>query len=80
MYCDKITDPQNFGAMLRFCLFFGVSAVFTGKKPHCPMNPTVSKASAGAAELITTHLVENSTEFLANWKKQGGTIVSTRVD
>ena len=49
MYCDKITDPQNFGAVLRSCLFFGVSHVFTGKKQHCPLNSTVSKTSAGAA-------------------------------
>ncbi|XP_031505748.1 uncharacterized protein LOC116268064 [Nymphaea colorata] len=60
VFCDKITDPQNFGAILRSCLFFGVEAVFTGRKHHCPLNPTVSKASAGAAELIPTHLVENS--------------------
>jgi tRNA G18 (ribose-2'-O)-methylase SpoU len=57
VFCDKITDPQNFGAILRSCLFFGVQAVFTGKKNHCPLNPTVSKASAGAAELIPTYLV-----------------------
>jgi tRNA G18 (ribose-2'-O)-methylase SpoU len=48
IYCDKITDPQNFGAILRSCLFFGVSEVFTGKKHHCPLNTTVSKTSAGA--------------------------------
>ena len=64
MYCDKITDPQNFGAVLRSCLFFGVSHVFTGKKQHCPLNSTVSKTSAGAAELIQTHLVENRKLFL----------------
>ena len=48
VYCDKITDPQNFGAILRSALFYGVSAVFTGRKHHCPLNSTVSKTSAGA--------------------------------
>jgi tRNA G18 (ribose-2'-O)-methylase SpoU len=38
VYCDKITDPQNFGAILRSCLFFGVTTIFTGKKHHCPLN------------------------------------------
>jgi tRNA G18 (ribose-2'-O)-methylase SpoU len=61
VFCDKITDPQNFGAILRSCLFFGVKGVFTGRKYHCPLNSTVSKASAGAAELIQTHLIDNST-------------------
>jgi tRNA G18 (ribose-2'-O)-methylase SpoU len=50
-------------------LFFGVSHVFTGKKQHCPLNSTVSKTSAGAAELIQTHLVENSKLFVEKWKK-----------
>lgn len=57
VFCDKITDPQNFGAILRSSLFFGVETVFTGKKNHCPLNSTVSKASAGAAQLIQTLLV-----------------------
>lgn len=48
VYCDKISDPQNFGAILRTSLFFGVNTVFTGKKKHCPLNTTVSKTSAGA--------------------------------
>jgi tRNA G18 (ribose-2'-O)-methylase SpoU len=56
-------------AILRSCLFFGVSHVFTGKKQHCPLNSTVSKTSAGAAELIQTHLVENSKLFVEKWKK-----------
>lgn len=52
LYCDKITDPQNFGAILRSALFFGCKAVFTGKKYHCPLNTTVSKTSSGAMELM----------------------------
>ena len=57
VYCDKITDPQNFGAILRSCLFFGVKTVFTGRKNHCPLNTTVSKTSSGASQLINTFLV-----------------------
>ena len=64
LYCDKITDPQNFGAVLRSALFFGVSAVFTGKKHHCPLNSTVSKTSAGALELVQIHAIANNADFV----------------
>lgn len=80
LYCDKITDPQNFGAALRSALFFGVKAVFTGKKNHCPLNTTVSKTSSGAMELMQIYGVSNSADFFAQWKNKGGTIVSTGVD
>jgi tRNA G18 (ribose-2'-O)-methylase SpoU len=46
---DDVQDPQNLGAMLRSCLFFGVSAVIVPAKNSSPPSPTVSKASAGAA-------------------------------
>lgn len=45
---DDVQDPQNLGAMLRSCLFFGVSAVIVPAKNSSPPSPTVSKASAGA--------------------------------
>lgn len=48
IYCDKITDPQNLGAIIRSCLFFGVKNIFMPKKSNCPLNSTVSKASSGA--------------------------------
>lgn len=48
VFCDKISDPQNFGAIFRSSLFFGARTIFTGKKGHCPLNETVSKTSSGA--------------------------------
>ena len=66
--------------MLRSALFFGVSAVFTGKKNHCPLNSTVSKTSSGAMELLDVYGVGNSTEFVNNWKSKGGHVVATGVD
>lgn len=80
VFCDKITDPQNFGAVLRSSLFFGASAVFTGKKHHCPLNTTVSKTSSGAMELMQIYGVGNSIDFVEKWKQSGGIVVSTGVD
>ena len=58
--CDRITDPQNFGAILRSCFFFGVSNIVVGRKYHCPLNSTVSKVSAGALELLDIRMVERN--------------------
>ncbi len=52
VFCDKITDPQNFGAIVRSCLFFGAKGVMISKKNSSPLNSTVSKASSGALELM----------------------------
>jgi 21S rRNA (GM2251-2'-O)-methyltransferase len=60
VYTDKITDPQNFGAIIRSSLFFGVKHIFSSKKNHCPLNPTVSKASTGAVELMPISLIDKS--------------------
>lgn len=79
MYTDKITDPQNFGAIIRSSLFFGVKHIFSSKKNHCPLNPTVSKSSTGAVELMPISLVDKSEEFMQSWKAQGGFILSTEV-
>lgn len=44
------------------------------------MNSTVSKASAGALELIDVHAVGREEEFLGDWRKDGdGVVVSTAV-
>ena len=48
MFCDKITDPQNFGSIIRSCLFFGIKGIFTSKKNSAPLNTAVSKTSTGA--------------------------------
>ena len=64
VFTDKITDPQNYGAIIRSCLYFGVDNIFTGKKNHCPLSPSVSKASSGAVELTNISLVGISEKFL----------------
>ena len=57
IFCDKITDPQNFGAIIRSALFYGAKNIFISKKNSSPLNSTVSKASAGALELMEIHTI-----------------------
>ena len=49
---DEVQDPQNLGAILRSSAFFGVDCIALSSKNSAPLSPVVSKASAGALELL----------------------------
>lgn len=49
---DEITDPHNFGACLRSALAAQVTAVVVPKDHAAPLNATVRRSSAGAADRI----------------------------
>ncbi|KAJ3203436.1 Ribose methyltransferase [Dinochytrium kinnereticum] len=75
---DRIVDPQNLGAILRTCHFFGVDGVITTEQgvgmnmltcgwvrvDRAPLTPVVSKASAGAMEVMNCFSTSNLPRFL----------------
>lgn len=63
-YLNSITDPMNFGAILRNSFFFNIDFVITGIKNKPPLNGTVSKCSSGAVELMNIFCIENEVSFL----------------
>lgn len=56
---DGITDPQNFGAILRSADMFGVDLVITPVRRSVQLNPTVVKVSSGAAQYVRVATVTN---------------------
>lgn len=64
LFLDQITDPQNFGAILRVAFFLGVNAVVVEEKNRCPLNNTVSKTSSGALELMDIYCCNKSVELI----------------
>ena len=52
---DEVADPQNFGAALRCAHFLGAAGVLTCHRNSAPLSGVVSKASAGAMELMSVH-------------------------
>lgn len=68
---DEVTDPQNLGALLRSSLFLGVDGVLVSAKNSCPLTPAVSKASAGAMEVMTVHAARNLPRTLEAAKEAG---------
>jgi 21S rRNA (GM2251-2'-O)-methyltransferase len=72
---DEVVDPQNFGAALRSAFFLGATGVLTCKRNSAPLSPVVSKASAGALELMPVHSCRNLPQTLADAKLKGWTVL-----
>ena len=72
---DQIEDPHNLGAIVRSCAFFDVSGVIVPRQHSSPLNPVVSKSSAGVVESFPVIAVANLSRFLKTQKKKGYWIV-----
>ena len=73
---DEVTDPRNFGAMLRSLeAFGGTGALITGRR-CARLGPTVTKTSAGASEIIPVAMVTNLGRALDIAKDAGVQIVA----
>ncbi len=77
---DGVVDPQNLGAILRSCEFFGVSGVLWAKDRAVGLTATVARASAGATERMAMAEVTNLATALRTCKDAGLWIVGTVVD
>ena len=69
--CDSITDPQNFGAILRACECFGVDALVFSKNRNVGLTPVVSKASVGGSELVPLIAVSNLVDTVKKFQESG---------
>lgn len=67
---EGVTDPQNFGAVLRSAGFFGADGVLC-ERGSARLTAVASKASAGVGEMIPIHGVNNLTTFLGNARTKG---------
>ncbi len=61
---DQITDPYNFGAIVRSAVAFDVDGVVIMKKRAAPVTPVVVRASAGATEHARIARVTNLSRAL----------------
>ena len=68
---DGVQDPHNLGACLRSAAAAGVTAVVIPKDKSAPVNATVRKTSAGAADRLPVFPVTNLARCLRELQKQG---------
>lgn len=74
---DSITDPHNFGSILRAAECFGMNAVIWSKNRGPGITPVVTKVSSGASELVPLVEVSNLSQTLHKLTNYGYTILST---
>lgn len=66
---DQITDPRNYGAIIRSAEALGAHAVVTEERRSAQLNAVVMKASAGAAAHLPLVQVKNLPRFIDEIKK-----------
>ncbi len=74
------TPQQNFGAALRCALYLGASGVLVCAKNSAPLSGVVSKASAGAMEVMQVHTCNHLPHTLGLAGEDGWTILGTSAD
>ncbi|XP_075417570.1 rRNA methyltransferase 1, mitochondrial [Tenrec ecaudatus] len=74
---EGLQDPRNLGAVLRSAHFLGVDKVITSSRSSCPLTPVVSKASAGAVEVMDVYSADDLAGFLQTKARQGWLVAGT---
>jgi 21S rRNA (GM2251-2'-O)-methyltransferase len=74
---DRIVDPQNLGAIIRTGYFYGIDGIVKTTKDSSPINAVVSKASAGAVEIMDLYHTNNLGTFLKKSSDYGWCIYGT---
>lgn len=77
---DQISDPHNFGAILRTAAALGVSAVITPRHHSVGLTPTVAKVSVGGAESVPVLAVANLARCIEKLKSNGVFVFGTALD
>lgn len=80
MAADQVTDPRNFGAILRSAEAFGVNGVLITSNRCARPGPTVARTSVGASELISVAMETNLSASLKAAQEQGYQVIGAAMD
>lgn len=68
---DGITDPHNYGAIIRSAEVLGAHGVVTEERRSAPLSAVVAKTSAGASSHLPLVQVKNLPRYMDDLKAQG---------
>lgn len=61
---DKVIDPQNFGAIIRTCFYYGVDYLIVNKTSRPTISPAICQVSLGTSELLDLYCLKNFNSFV----------------
>ena len=68
---DGITDPRNFGAIIRSAEVLGAHGVVVEERRSAPLSPVVAKTAAGATSYLPVAQTKNLPRLMDALKKDG---------
>jgi len=68
---DQISDPHNFGAIIRSAAAMGVTSLVTLRHRSCPVTAAVVRTSTGATERVAIARVPNLASALSKLSEEG---------
>lgn len=74
---DEITDPHNFGAIIRSAVCFGADGIIIPRHNSAEVNHTVIKTSSGAVNYIPIAMETNMNNVIKMLKQNAFTIIGT---
>ncbi|MCL1873493.1 MAG: 23S rRNA (guanosine(2251)-2'-O)-methyltransferase RlmB [Clostridiales bacterium] len=77
---DGLEDPHNLGAVMRSALCAGADGIIIPKRRAVPLNQTVAKVAAGAAEHLPVARVANLVQTARRLKKEGFWLAAADMD